>query len=618
MESSQFSKLAQSILELDRSLDRLRDIADRCGVPSPEHQDWYALLKYKLIPQLSEKALLVVAVAGGTNTGKSLVFNHLAGEHFSAVDHRASGTKHPVCLVPASVGEASTESVLARHFDAFRLVPWSDADQPLAVSETNHLFWAVSPNVSERLLLLDTPDIDSDRQVNWERARAIRHAADVLIAVLTEQKYNDAAVRRFFREAVEAEKPIIVLFNMFDREADADHLVRWLGRFREETGAEPVAVIVAPHDRQRAESLALPFYSVSEDGRLVREEPVDLATLLSELHFDAIKSQTLLGALKVLNNPVGGVRAYVDSIESTARRFDEALRALENIGEASVDWPGLPTYLLVEEIRSWWHQGRPGWSKNINETYRKIGSGLLWPIRKAAEHVSSRYFGTKISSGDPLEEFRLSENRAVFGFVEKMVRRLEQLAETDNPVLRRELLELTGGERRAALVDRAHRILESMEPVDSDFRTLLYDHLTRWSEKNPQAVGWGRSLDNAATVARPVITVTLAATGFALGAQVVGQVVGEVAMAGGVTAGGEALIHAGGEGAKRGTAKLFRQIQEEYVLGRSKRFYEKFRDELWKDVIDRLRTGAEIVRSDAFLHCKQWDLPSGHDEFPLG
>ena len=36
----------------------------------------------------------------------------------------------------------------------------------------------------------------------------------VLLAVLTQQKYNDAAVKQFFRAAVEADKPIVVLFNL--------------------------------------------------------------------------------------------------------------------------------------------------------------------------------------------------------------------------------------------------------------------------------------------------------------------------------------------------------------------------------------------------------------------
>ena len=197
----QFAQYAQTILELDGLLEPLLSLAESCGVPSPEQENWYALLKQKLVPQLNEKPFLIVALMGGTNTGKSLIFNHLAGESFSAVDHRASGTKHPVCLVPKVEGITSFESILLRHFDTFRCVVWSNAEQPLEPSEENYLFWHEGKNVPERLMLLDTPDFDTDRKANWERAKSVRHIADVLIAILTEQKYNDAVVRRFFREA---------------------------------------------------------------------------------------------------------------------------------------------------------------------------------------------------------------------------------------------------------------------------------------------------------------------------------------------------------------------------------------------------------------------------------
>ena len=82
------------------------------------------------------------------------------------------------------------------------------------------------------------PDVDSDVTVNWRRARAVRQVADVILAVLTQQKYNDATVKQFFREAVAADKPIVVLFNQCHVEGDRDYWPRWLATFREETGAD--------------------------------------------------------------------------------------------------------------------------------------------------------------------------------------------------------------------------------------------------------------------------------------------------------------------------------------------------------------------------------------------
>ena len=68
---------------------------------------------------------------------------------------------------------------------------------------------------SPNLVILDTPDVDSDAPVNWQRADAVRQAADVLVAVLTQQKYNDAAVKQFpgVRFAV-ARNPVVERFTV--------------------------------------------------------------------------------------------------------------------------------------------------------------------------------------------------------------------------------------------------------------------------------------------------------------------------------------------------------------------------------------------------------------------
>ena len=110
------------------------------------------------------------------------------------------------------------------------------------------------------LVLLDTPDVDGAIPVNWDRARLISHAADVLIAVLTQQKFNDAAVRRFFREAAEADKTILVVFNMVEWPEDHEHCPRWLQTFCKGTGAMPAHVYAVSRDRAAARDNRLTFH----------------------------------------------------------------------------------------------------------------------------------------------------------------------------------------------------------------------------------------------------------------------------------------------------------------------------------------------------------------------
>jgi len=601
----QFAQYAQTILELDGLLEPLRSLAESCGVPSPEHENWYALLKQKLVPQLNEKPFLLVALMGGTNTGKSLIFNHLAGEAFSAVDYRASGTKHPVCLVPKIEGITSFETILTRHFTplsggGFRCVPWSNAEQPLELSDENYLFWLEGKNVPERLLLLDTPDFDADREANWERAKSIRHVADVLVAILTEQKYNDAAVRRFFREAADAGKPIIVLFNMIDLDGDLQHLSRWLEQFCRETGTQPIDVFAAPYNRERFETLDLPFYAVRNNTFV----PVDLKTALSELHFDAIKTQTLLGAIKVLDDPKTGVQSYLDTVQQASMQFNEALETLKNIGDTEVQWSGLPAAMLSEEIRNWWNSHRPAWSQKVNSVYRKVGGGLLWAGRKTMNYFS----GKNEKQISTLDDFHAAEHRTVIEFIGKVIDKLETLADTENPILRREISELTCGEHRAVLLQRGYAVLESLPPAGQDFRELLYQRLADWTAENPKTTAWMQTLDTIMTAAHPFITVTLAVSGLAVTAPIAFQVASGAA----ATAIGEAAIQAGSEGVAGKAANLFRQIQEDYVLTRSKRFAEEFQKELWREVMSRLQPGALVTETDIFKRCRNWH--SGYGE----
>ncbi len=616
---SHLSELSQSVLTLSRAVDRLCEAVRPLGVSSPENQAWYELLNRKLVRQLSKRPYLVVAVMGGTNTGKSVVFNHLAGENASAADPRAAGTKHPVCLVPGNLsGESeendeSIEDILRRHFDTFQIAPWSKPEDPLFESEEHRLFWRTGKNVPARLLLLDTPDIDSDAEVNWERARAVRQTADLMIGVLTEQKYADAAVKRFFREANEAAKPVILLFNMVDLPDDLPEVALWTNQFREETGTEPIEVLIAPHDRSAVGSRNLKFHEFvnrpadeigeKDEATETEEQPassptlgsdVDLSDLLSRLHFETIKEQTLRGALRVICNKDTGMRAYLDAIRRESKTWGEARKTLERAEGIEIDWPSLPTALLIDEIRGWWDEGRPNWSRNIHNTYRKIGNGLIWPFQKGWN-----YFAGK-PTVDPMSDFQKQESETVILVVEKAIERLQQLAKTDNPVLRSSLLELLSGEKRKQLLDHAKAARAALVPIDEDFREFLRNALQKFSEENPKAIKVIRSLDLAAAVARPAITVTLAATGFFVVGSLAGHFAVEAAIAGGMTGGGDLLVNQTGEGLKRSIAIFFQSAQIEYAKNRARHFFQWFEREVWGSLTARLAQGERLVDSDPF------------------
>ncbi|MCA9094492.1 MAG: hypothetical protein KDA68_13465, partial [Planctomycetaceae bacterium] len=153
--STLIDRLAVELPELERSIEplELAPLAD---------QEWYEQLRRKLQPQLSRGEVIVAAVVGGTNIGKSMIFNHLAGASLSAISPQASGTKHPVCLVPTGFRDRHE---LQEFFPGFELHRWEDASEPLQSEEKHLLFTREVEHLPPDLLLLDTPDVDSDAPV---------------------------------------------------------------------------------------------------------------------------------------------------------------------------------------------------------------------------------------------------------------------------------------------------------------------------------------------------------------------------------------------------------------------------------------------------------------------
>ena len=459
-----------------------------------------------------------------------------------------------------------------------------------------------------RLLLLDAPDVDSDVAVNWHRATAIRQAADVLVAVLTQQKYNDAAVKQFFRAAVEADKPIIVLFNQCELEADHEYWPRWLATFCEHTGARPELVYVVPYDRRAAESLELPFYAVDSTIPplpLGEGKRANLRADLAALHFDAIKIRTFRGALRRVFDPQRGLPAYLESIRAAAGEFSTAAAALSATEMTRVGWPALPAGVLVDEIRDWWNASRQEWSRRIHGFYRTLGRGVTWPVRAAWDAVTG-------PSPDPVAAFRQRERSAIVMAVEKLLDELDRLARVGNDTLRPRLMRLLGGHARADLLARIQAAHENLPAVDEHYRQFLRAELDAWRDSSPRAVRFLQSLDHAAALARPAITVALFFTGLHFAGDLAGQaavhaagataghLATEAAIAGGITGGGEALVSTTSEGVRQAAGRLFVRLQSRYAQQRARWLAEWLERELLGDLLADLRRGAEVPEGAAF------------------
>lgn len=574
---------------------------------APLHaREWFELLEQKLIPQLGKDAFLVVAVVGGTNIGKSVVFNHLAGGRISATSPLASGTKHPTLLIPQNFAQRDH---LDEIFPDFELTPWHDTEQALSTDERHLLFWRESPDLPPNLLVLDTPDVDSVAEVNWERAERIRRSADVLVAVLTQQKYNDAAVKRFFRHAAQEGKLVIVLFNQVLLPEDEDYWPLWLNTFQTETGIRPHLVYVAPNDRRAAEELRLPFqlrdWPRDESVPPPSESPHVLLDDFSRLHFDEIKLQSMRGALQQLCSADAGLPSWLSEITRRGADFREAqqLMSSEKLVELS-RWPTLSNKLMIKAIRHWWSQQRTGWSAQVHGFYNSVGRAVAYPFKLLKDQQQGE-------QRTPFEQYRESEWIAVLDVLDRTLERLTWLRDLGHPLLSQRLGQILEGASRAQLLEHLRQSHAAVD-LEGELETLVASQLERFQQESPQSYKLFRRLDTVAAATRPAVSVALFMTGAGPVGHAFFPAVADTAMQGmlqlaGDAVGGTVVTAVGDkvitEGASTSMGYLeakFRQLHASFAEARATWLAQQLQAHLFGSLPAELERSANIQTSTEF------------------
>ncbi len=637
-EPSSLVEFTQIVLQLSKSLAALELTAQPLRLEPLVGRDWFDLLTRKLMPQLSDGAYLIVAVVGGTNIGKSVVFNHIAGFRASASSPLASGTKHPVCLVPTGFAE---QHDLHAMFPAFELRSWTSGDEALLSIDTHCLFWRTHEAVPKNLVILDTPDVDSDAPINWQRADAVRQAADVLVAVLTQQKYNDAAVKQFFRKAATEDKAAIIVFNQVELPDDERYWPIWLNTFCGETGLKPEYVYLAPNDRKAAEAIALKFeertwkqesggrsqgaeeektkeqteepltLALSPQGRgegtsqtsspsTLNTQPSPLSAVLSQLRFAEIKLRTLRGSLVRLVDNEAGVPSYLREVELRSRQFRKAADVFASRAMVrQADWPAPPNRLLVDEMWSWWDGHREAWTASVHGFYAHLGRWLTGGVRL----VRDRVWG---APPPPLDEYRQHEWDAIVRVLEQVYDQLQVVTTLGNELLTSRLDRLLSGTTREAVLAKLHRDHSQFDFV-ALVQRLVNEELTVLKTDREQLFAMLRNADRAAAVLRPALTLLLALGG-GIGAehllteaatQTLTHVAIDTTGAAATTVAGEAVVETAGGVLGQAKAWLL-QLHTKFKAEREAWLIGKLREHLLGELLDELQAGASVPTSAAF------------------
>jgi Dynamin family len=216
-------RLVSAVQELRAHVDGLHFPFDAAGAEAAR-TDVVAINKQiddYVLPRLQNlDAPALVVVGGSTGSGKSLLVSSIVGRVVSA-----SGVIRPTTRSPVLVHHADD----AGWFDEQRALPGlarvrdhridsdGNSDDP-----RRELRLVTSDALPAGIALLDAPDIDSIDAVNRELAAQLLAAADVWVFVTTAARYADAVPWSFLATARERGAPLVLVLNRVPPEASEE------------------------------------------------------------------------------------------------------------------------------------------------------------------------------------------------------------------------------------------------------------------------------------------------------------------------------------------------------------------------------------------------------------
>ena len=205
--------------------------------------------------------VLVVALAGGTGSGKSSLFNVFTGEDLVDVGGVRPTTSTPAAAVPSSAG-SSLDGYLDR----------------LGVSE-RHVYHGPG------ICLIDLPDTDSVEVEHRHRVAAVLPLVDMVVWVTDPEKYRDARLHgEYLNPMADYAPQLLFVLNQIDRlgRGEAGHVLDDLVQALEADGIEGPTVVPMATEPPSGPPIGLQGFTAALESRRQRRETL-YGKLLTDL-----------------------------------------------------------------------------------------------------------------------------------------------------------------------------------------------------------------------------------------------------------------------------------------------------------------------------------------------
>lgn len=374
----------EDTLEALRTLkDDAATLADLMVLDSrPAIDGWTQAVDTRLLPRLLPEFPLVAAICGGGSSGKSTLFNTLAGETISPTGGRAGINRR--ILISLNASHRDAPGIAASLFDPFGCPP-RQMEQMAQLTSPGDPLLHYGNALPPGLALVDTPDFDTGSggsYQNRELAERSLRAADVLIYIFTNANYNNRDNTDFVARmltAVGTRKCFLVYraYPGFSHQDVLDHagtVARNL--YGDRAGQHVLGVYRAGEDNRVAAGQRPMTIVPVEDGQsalmdaLARMDPRQVRGELHRSLFSDVIRQGR-GFLEEARASAGHLELYLDGLRTVQQRMVQ-----DALGH-------LPMDAVVRRFSEIWQNTDPSHVKIMRRTGRVVETPVRLLMRAA-------------------------------------------------------------------------------------------------------------------------------------------------------------------------------------------------------------------------------------------